>query len=42
MSDPDKVVVLPTIEQVDEDIEKVRDFIQGCVDDLEEEEITDD
>jgi len=42
MSDPDKVVVLPTIEQVDEDIEKVRDFIQDCVDDLEEEETTDD
>jgi len=34
MSEPDKVVVLPTVEQVDEDIEKVRTFIQDCVDDL--------
>lgn len=39
MIEPDKVVVLPTIEQVDEGIEKVRDFIQECVDDLKEKEV---
>ena len=37
MNEPDKVT-LPTIEQIDEDIEEVRTFIQDCVDDLKEKE----